>query len=338
LHVLPSLSASTDGGTGDLFSFSNGESSVGVPWTLGATVAFSKLGLTPEPLLGRMGERRNDRARVQKAAGACLDQCRTGVSTTDDEKTFCLAHEKQSASDLLDLDPDDLCVKGKKSFKASSPENEFRAARGLFPEWDISIGGAGGLSEMRYFKKQDDESMMYKDTSSVAPSMTLAFALTWVQQQRGHGHTIELPLSIGYRWDAQQAMGHYCPVKGTIGVDPVQKCADRSLGDPDKNLILNAAILSGIVDTDKGYWRLSMGPSVSYKSTGNEIHAHLEIPVYFNTSPLVSSGLNYQGIIRLTPAIGVSHDSQKGTAFEAVLTLDILGQRNLFMRALDWKH
>lgn len=342
LHVLPSLNTSVDTGSGELLSFSKGKLSSEVPWTLSATVALSKLVTTPEIVTHRISDRKAQLTAVRAAAGICLMRCSAGT-ITNDEQTFCQANPGQSPDDLADLDPAKLCDKGKLAFKlafeSSVPlaEDELREAR-MFPKWDISIGIEGGRSKMQYLEPQGDGAMMYSEASRKATSARLAFALIYVEPQAGRGYTFELPLSAGYRSDAQQTTGHYCPVIGSVGGAPIETCADRPVGAPDKNFVANAAALLGIADTDHGSWRVAAGPAVDYKSTNNEVHADFEIPIYLNTTPLIADKSQYQGIIRLTPTFGLSYDSKNGAAFEAVLTLDLLGQRNLFSRALDWKH
>lgn len=339
LHVLPSLRATTDGGTGDLFQFSNGKLSSGAPWMFGVTVAFSKLAL-PEPLSQRMADRKVQRAVARKAAAACLARC-GAEDITDDEKTFCQANQGRTAADLVDLDPGDLCAGGKAMFAANFTEDEVRQAR-LFPQWDISAGFELGLSEMQYLVEQPgngpDAPKMYTEDSRAASSMTGALAVTYVRPEPGYGFTLELPLSAGHRWDAQQTVGQYCPSSGSVGDAPIVTCSERPVGAPAQNFVVNAAVLAGVVDTDHAYWRIAAGPMVNYKSTNNEVHAGIEIPLYLNTTSLIADKSQYQGVIRLTPTFGMSYDSKNGRAFEAVLTIDLLGQRNLFFRALDWKH
>src|SRR5579872_3334378 len=143
LHVVPSLRASTDGGTGQLFSFSNGKLSSGAPWTLGVTVAFSKLMGDPEVVSQREDESAAHRAAFRAAAAVCQNQC-GAASVTDDEKAFCEAHRDQPVATSSNPDPGDLCIKGQQTFHASelvieaSMKDKLRDAR-LFPELDISV-------------------------------------------------------------------------------------------------------------------------------------------------------------------------------------------------------
>jgi hypothetical protein len=62
-----------------------------------------------------------------------------------------------------------------------------------------------------------------------------------------------------------------------------------------------------------------------------------KIPLYFNTAPLLTEQTAYQGVLRFSPALGATHNPQNHWSFEAYPTFDVLGQRSLFSRALEWR-
>src|SRR5260370_4187949 len=120
--------------------------------------------------------------------------------------------------------------------------------------------------------------------------------------------------------------------------DDADICAYRAVGSPDRQTQLTASVHLGGITKPKANWRLSAGPIASHAfATNTTTTIGIQTPMYLSFVNVTSDEYagDYKGVVRLTPSLVVVHTSS-GWDPQAFLTLEILGKRSLFLRALDW--
>jgi len=90
----------------------------------------------------------------------------------------------------------------------------------------------------------------------------------------------------------------------------------------------------------KSLWRFAAGPSFQYQTgaAGDIAILGLEAPFYLNfaSAPAAYGSKNFQGIVRLTPLLGASHQSGNWASY-VLMTLSLVADTTMFRRPLEWK-
>jgi hypothetical protein len=177
---------------------------------------------------------------------------------------------------------------------------------------------------------------------------SFAVSGTFVQHS---GLTVEVPLTVTQRWTASDERVTACanagqytlpgqlPAGGTAATPvPLQSCQQFILGAPRSNLTVFATAQVGYLMRPSGFFRASIGPLLSSAdiTVDTLTTVGFEAPIYLNfvNAPHQYVG-DYKGLVRLTPAALWTH-SYAGWDSRFVLLIELLGQRTLFGKALDW--
>ncbi len=224
---------------------------------------------------------------------------------------------------------------------------------GAHPTHVVSFGGAATGATYDFFDSDPAMNLTVKSATKIGG--TAAFSYTYVRQLWGRGgFTFEAPFVFDSSWTPSYIPLHWCTPVGQVphasgaGSDPGQSCSDSVLGGPTQTNRYFAALQLGYVDiyTDKNdlnrpksIWRASVGPAITVVSSGgvNTIQAVLQAPFYLNFS--IAKGYqenNFLGIIRLTPSVGALYNGAVWSP-QVLLTLDLIADRLLFRRSLQWK-
>ncbi|HEY8087230.1 MAG TPA: hypothetical protein VIF09_05285, partial [Polyangiaceae bacterium] len=168
------------------------------------------------------------------------------------------------------------------------------------------------------------------------------------------GLTFEIPVFVKDAYQASKKSGSACSSPGMVtSTTTLSSCgSSEPIGGPSVGALLTAKGYVGIIDRENAYWRVAAGVGYTRNFVDSTDTWSIELPVYINATGLggskgASSGgggdsssssaqnpiqVAYNGIVRITPA--VQHSFVSGTpGWSAVLNFDLLGQRNMFVRA-----
>jgi len=227
------------------------------------------------------------------------------------------------------------------------------------PLRSLHAGVRGGPTALKYAGGELDdagvEGAPFSDENQVRGSFTAALSGHWlfnrVSPRRAIG-TLELFAGGGRAWPLGDDKLKWCMPAGDLEVDETayaaEVCKETAFKRPTRNGFLSAGIYAGAVDKSRGLWRAALGFTATGKrkaplgSTLPPTFAYvfgIELPLYLNILAIPNSKdiktIEYRGLVRLTPRAEFVYD-EKGLHPRFMLTLQLLGQRQLFGSALDW--
>jgi hypothetical protein len=325
-----------------------GDADSGKWWLLGASLTFTQLGL-------RVPSRPGSGGPIDQLKAAAYQVCEaacTRPAASDDDRAFCDRFTSVSPSEI---DPSEFCSDGKQLLRGQPQLYEWG---GRFPRLALSVGAMAGSNSFQFLRPQLEESPSQKTPMCVIDYVaarerhtdwSFATSATFV----GHnGMTVEVPLTVTERWKPSEhrvtacaAAGQYVPpgqaptAPGTLpGTVPLQECQEHNLGSPVSTLTVFMTAQVGYVLRPSGFFRASVGPLLSWSdiTVDKLTTVGFEAPVYLNfvSAPPQFVG-DYKGLIRVTPAALWTHSFARWESRFVVL-IELLGQRTLFGKALDW--
>lgn len=349
LSIAPTLEVASPSGVASLFAFEEGELHDAKSWSGGFSVSF--LNIPTETRKDREGRSKYISGALKEAHAACMRKCASAEVSEEDNK-FCADFGGMLPANI---DLGEYCAAGKKVF-ARDPL--FRDLRSIYPRFLISAGGLIGGTEFEYLEADPDKNLSPKENESRRTG-TLAGSFTWVEKDSGF--TFEVPLVYSSDWKAAEEKARWCtpvgqvpregtPPEGPPLTDPATSCREKPLGAPSRSWRLFTTVQLGYVDirssiddnTPRTYFRFSAGPAVDYESKQNKrnLSIGLQVPMYINfaSAPAYNAG-NYKGLIRVVPSFSLVRDLRGPEKWEprAELKLELLAERSLFARALEWR-
>lgn len=288
-----------------------------------------------------------------------LDTCKKYVACPEpagsENATFCDTYAKKRAGTLpgnpdlgTSYDPKDLCPAGAKvaNFKTLTAIVQ---AQYRYPIIDLSLWGGAGGSLFNYYLAQASMPQVFDSKSDWKPNGAFAFQLTAVPQLswRSVGLTIEVPLYYQNAFQASKTLATACKMAGTLASDPtsvLSSCSSpQSIGVPKAGSNVSVEAYLGVVDKWNGIWRVAVGGGYSHDEVTGSDTWSVKIPFYLDATALGAKDktstpqdhapvkVDYAGIIRLTPTFQ-STPNQSST-WSVLLNVELLGQRNMFLRA-----
>jgi hypothetical protein len=308
------------------------------------------------------------RLQDQAIIDACKVHCGAApLPLGDDNKPFCDqygAYMTQFRAGTLPVSPDsargwEVKVPDCPDFRKSADMKKRAAvldnfAKGLrayyrFPVLDVSAWGGGGGARFDYYL-QTPATATYTSTSAWNPSGQFAFELVSVPPVPTDslvGLSIEIPLVYKSAYQASKTTGSACKALGTLASSPgsmLSSCSPaEAIGAPRLGTNVTLEFYVGVVDRWNGIWRAALGGSYSHDEVTGLDTWSIKLPFYVNGSVLTGSKndsetkppvvtLDYSGVVRLTPTFQTTPGGQT-PGWAMLLSLELLGQRNLFPRA-----
>ncbi len=163
--------------------------------------------------------------------------------------------------------------------------------------------------------------------------------------------TVEAQTTFESRWTASPRTAEWClpvgdvarggdPSSPTTSFDTAQSCSKATLGAPSNTQELSIVMQVGLLDRAAGStWRGAVGldatvPVAVDKRAAEELRLSLRAP-FFVTLARAPEGVEYRGVIRLTPSLEIRRLETGTTDVGAMLELALIGQRGLFPDELD---
>jgi hypothetical protein len=336
VDIAPTVSIVSPSGLSGLFSSSTSNGTK--TWAAGLTISF--VGYNGDPF------RKEHQGQPELAAAyaSCRARC-TGSGQTVDEVDFCGQYENQPT--LPDsMDPSALCARGKRTLHAAG--HALLPVYGAHPTYLVSLGGLVNGAHFDYYER--DQQMVLQPTSSTKIGGTGAFSFTYVHQfLKKNALSVELALVYDRTWKPG-LLARDCSPVGTTMFSVVETCPDVFVGAPVPVNRIFFPIEVGYVDvhTDpkdhnkaRSLWRGAAGPVLDIiwgDQTETRTRIGIAAPIYLNVSAVF--GLNspvYKGLIRVTPSLNADYTSRLGWTPVVLLKVDVLGDRYMFNRALDWR-
>jgi hypothetical protein len=272
-----------------------------------------------------------DSRTAREACDSLVDDAVTRFCQIAEQKGSRCSDELDGMHDPTRINPGDLCEAGSKEWLTYEAKH-MRDIRAQFPLWQLSIGGAGGVSQHKYLLAGADNALA--DTTSQEDNWRVAASVAHVEPS--NGFTFEAAGGQTSQFTDASSTAQWCVPIGTVNGAPAQKCSTRTLGPPSQLQETWGEVLFGYVNVS-AIWRAAIGPTGSFDYKTQSGTVGVAAPVYWNFASLPAGYVgDYKGLIRLTPAV-VFHISQFGAVDTRIsLTLEILGKRTLFGRALDY--
>ena len=351
----PTLLTSSQDGISTLFSVKNGTAAGPASWRAGLGISLSHV-----PQLPALPIEQEQSGLINGSKREAFDQCmvRCGIPAAvslPEDIAFCGKYGPHATPPpALPIDPTAIsegkfCPVGNAYLKEAVDkvlnkkyDKKRRDQVGEYPLWDASVGAAVGSSQFKYL---DTTQMPYSDTTKSHLISSYAAVFTHVSSSPDLAFTLEIPVILTESYKAQDKTAHWCTPQESVlrpdgsGIsDAAEICTDRALGSPDKQTQLTASGLFGGITKPKANWRLSAGPVASHTfATSARTTLGIQAPMYLSFVNVTSDEYagEYKGVLRLTPSlVFVRRNGSWNT--QAFLTLEILGKRSLFSRALDW--
>jgi hypothetical protein len=372
----PLFSTQTKNGLTSLFTLKNADLSVANPWFVGLSISLVDLdpgtdsnsaaatALDREALLSVKGEVfdqcnkacrydsvgrsddeckafdtwQQDRQRYERDIRECAKTCTDTecVKPNSDQCKTCTETCRERPPDFaIALSPDQMCKSGNTGYqhKYDSPH---RDRRGRFPEWVVSVGGGWGLAEHKYLDAIPGAAGSVGVNDQTRSDVRIALSVTYVSTRS----PLTLEWASYYRsvFDDSATTAQWCTPMVPV-LDPkggtAQVCKQLPQGAASNAQTLWTTLLAGYVSKPDGAWRAAIGPLASVDASGSSKTIGAQAPFYLNVGSLPGFVGDFKSIVRLTPIASYTFSSSGNT--EAVgVVLDLIAQRNLFPRSLDW--
>ncbi|HYO54896.1 hypothetical protein [Archangium sp.] len=343
LGFTPTLEVSTPEGLGTLLSFKEGTASGGASWAAGLSLSAMSVPKS-EP-----SDDEEMSGIKHKAYSACTLQC-AAKDASDADKKFC-EEFKMTAPENIDID--EFCKKGLELLKTVEHDKIVEhESRALYSPLMISVGGMIGGASFEYLENNEDQRLEETTRTQVHP--IAAGSVTHVA--RDSGFTFELPLVYTAKWEASKATAKWCRPSGQVepeppAVDPVDSmtCQEATLGSPTRSWKFFTTAQFGYVDIKspgadlgpRSFYRYSVGPTFSYSSSAEEkiVSLGLQTPIYVNFASAPAYVGSYKGLLRVVPSFVFAKSSKEDAKWDPqlLITLEVLADRSMFPRALEWR-
>lgn len=276
---------------------------------------------------------------VRKSADDQVTMLSQAIET--DQRAFDAA-AKQIDTDVTEFfaetaDPvTGMCKKVLPAYASAS--KEMRDAALQLPHYSASAGLLLGQTRHKFLEAIDTDAMLYKLDKGISHAQ-YSFGMSFVGIPQGTPVTFELPVRLDSKWSSAKQTAKWCVPAGTVQqagtMVPAMTCDEQPLGAPSVSRTLSAAAYVGAIDDRSLGWRVAVGPTFRYdwlSKAANAYELGFAIPFYVRTS-LVKESLS--GIVRLVPALAITHasDGTEDTTF--LVTLAVLADRNMFPAALQ---
>lgn len=257
----------------------------------------------------------------------------------DADRPYCdalAADDKLLASDPLRVtrvDQGALCEAGARMLKDDLDD------KADYPEWLISIGGRYSPNLFEYLEPDIRDILSQRQVTR--SDILVGLSVVWVSQ--GGPWSLEAPVMFASTWKPSVERARWCMPVGSVprggagGLDVAESCQEATLYGPTHAVELEGRALLGYTDKTSGLWRAAFGPTVRYDlnaEEGEALEVGIELPVYVRLAEVESaySG-KYKGLLRVVPRLSlVPLDGWKP---QGLLTIELLGDRTMFPRALE---
>ena len=277
----------------------------------------------------------------QEAYRAALAVCAAEDCQKQDLRgsVYC-ARIEQKTLDRAKLCPDGLAMVSPKT----TAGREFTSP---YSRWIFSLAGTASGGAFSFYAGDAGGSLTKQSETKVGGAVAASVAFIDAPSR----FTLEVPFYYSNLWSASTRPLHSCSDAGQLDGNVAQTCTDGIIGSPSLAHFLYASIQLGylevhpVVDekvgvTGKSLWRFAAGPSFQYQTgaAGDIAILGLEAPFYLNfaSAPAAYGSKNFQGIVRLTPLLGASHQSGNWASY-VLMTLSLVADTTMFRRPLDWK-
>ncbi len=280
-------------------------------------------------------ERKNFEPEIAECAKSCEEK--SCAKPDSDNCRACAERCRGLVPDFaIKFSPDQMCKSGNALFRRKY-DGLRRERRGRFPEWILSVGAAWGLSEHQYLDAvptatMGDLAVVDKTKSDIRVAASATYVSTTSPL------TVEWAAYLRSVFDDSLTTAQWCtpmvPVQDLKG-GTAQTCKQLPQGAPENGQTLWTTILVGYVDKPDGPWRMAIGPVVSFDASSSSGAIGAQAPFYLDLASVPGFAGDFKFIVRITPA--ASYGVWGSTQVRQVgVTVELLTQRNLFPRALDW--
>lgn len=242
------------------------------------------------------------------------------------------------AEQRMQIESSAYCEAGRKPFE-SVVEEERQKAR--YPKIWFTLKASYGAKSLSYFETGAGAATLLRPAKRTYSDGSFGAMLTYVQATAPVHFTAEIPILYQSRWHPSDQFVSVCDVQGLVtaegGDRPAESCAETPYGEPQRESVLWASVLLGLVM--EGAWRLSLGPTFAYDFANKTETAYkfgFQAPVYVAlTQSLKSFSGDYEGLLRVVPSITLVR-AEEQLDVNVGIAVQLLAKRWLFGGALDW--
>lgn len=279
------------------------------------------------------------RKRRETALSKCADTC-LGTDVSGEDAAFCAQHFGFRAVDFArSFSRPTLCADGQDAYDKGLGQLHVPPPR-HYPVLQVRAGGTLGRSSFSYYAADGTNPSVLTKQKSSEWTGKAGTGATFLPLRGTIAPSFE-GLVLG-SWDATAPTDtvHFCQDTAPVQVNmkttvPGQNCTTATLGPPTTPATFSMAFRVGVFDGHRDAWRAAFGPFYQY-SNGKERHtAQLQAPFYISIASLTSATLDYKGLVRIAPSVGVVVLDDGSHSFRGIIELAILGQRSLFGDTFD---
>ena len=275
------------------------------------------------------------RNALNSCAAACLE------SRAD---AFCSLTEVRDALDDLyySYDANALCSEGIQIYD----EYEDAAGRSLYPVFQFTVGGGIGRQKFKY---REDTAGVLLEGSSRELNGKVGASTYWLPgETRRIRTTLEASLLFESSTKASEKTVRWCTPAGAVPIVepeageevgptvPGESCREGVLGAPTRSTDLTVSFRVGLLDGSRDAWRVAFGPQLTIPRAEGDwkpVELALQLPMY--AAATLFPGVDYKGILRLTPSAGWRRTSDGEQEYSVVAELALLGQRRIISDRFD---
>lgn len=278
-------------------------------------------------------------SKERKTIRDSIDFARQDIPDTYDEKFF---KQAEMTDELFSMCEDGLNLFTETATKQRSNIDD----RKDVPKYILSFGVRAGARQIKWIDTSDGVSV---DGEYPEGGFATYFAYTKQPSKSSRiGFSFEMPFTWNRKW-SDPAGARNCANVLTVGMAMYEKCDDYLIGEPKEQHVISLGLLAGAVDVKQNIARVAIGPIFEYRilpKTGepdtNELAINGRVNLIINPVKYKKyDSTEYRGLVLLGLSAGARRAIDKDTKEyqwkpEAILTLELLGRRPLFGRALDW--
>jgi hypothetical protein len=209
---------------------------------------------------------------------------------------------------------------------------------GQFPEWVLSAGLLSGAKQFTWLDgNTGDPSATLTKVTELRYSFEAGLSATHVGKLTDvYGLSVEAYASLESKFDASSAKARVCVQQGTVSGAPAEQCSETTLGAPTGTAAYGLGIDVGVVDTIDARWRAAFGLLWKPTTPGKPASFALHLPLYVSLASVPAGYAGeYKGLLRVTPSVSFSRDPVLGIVPSGFVTVDALGDMNMFPGVLD---
>lgn len=336
----PSVEAAINNGSGTLLRIRDGELQ---DTNLSGSLSIDLISIgDPDDFIKRVDDNPL-RSSFRESLDRCIDQCDNNPSARDPK--FCAKKdllEKNNTDPRNAIGISELCESEAERLKKLVQQRKTDFVGGV-PKWSLSLGGKGGAQKLKYVDIADPATPTEKAEIEPSGAGALAFFYRAPRPNKGLDVTFDIFSSGGRQTQLPSETVKWCAGIGDVDgskIDgPGERCTEAAYGAPTPTNFGSLGLMAGMLDVKRQLWRFGIAYVGTYaRAAGMSRDTHsIQAPLLLDFTKFAKEGgkIDYKGMLRIIPSFDRVYQETL-TYSQFTVTLQLIGQRSMVIRALDW--